>query len=157
MVFGSFLAISSSRKHRAHDRSKTGPAEEPKSPKIGSFVLYRTRCADQRPAAPQTGFASVVQINVQRAINTIETSNIVIVPSVLLQPEGWKKGRYLRLVDWLHMMYDRGAVLCSACSGIFLLAETGLFDGKDATVHFSYARAFEATYPAVPIHPQRVL
>ena len=54
-------------------------------------------------------------------------------------------------------MYDRGAVLCSACSGIFLLAETGLFDGKDATVHFGYARTFAATYPAVPIHPERVL
>ena len=54
-------------------------------------------------------------------------------------------------------MHDRGAVLCSACSGIFLLAETGLFDGKDATVHFGYARAFAATYPAVPIHPERVL
>jgi transcriptional regulator GlxA family with amidase domain len=54
-------------------------------------------------------------------------------------------------------MYDRGAVLCSACSGIFLLAETGLFDGRDATVHFSYARTFAATYPAVSIHPERVL
>jgi len=43
------------------------------------------------------------------------------------------------------------------CSGIFLLAETGLFDGKDATVHFIYARTFAATYPAVPIHPERVL
>ena len=80
--------------------------------------------------------ASGVPINVQRAIDTIETSDIVIVPSVLLRPEGWKKGRYPRLVDWLHAMHDRGAVLCSACSGIFLLAETGLFDGKDATVHF---------------------
>jgi len=101
--------------------------------------------------------ASGVLINVQRAINTIETSDIVIVPSVLLRPQGWQKGRYPRLVDWLHLMYDRGAVLCSACSGIFLLAETGLFDGKDATVHFSYARAFAATYPAIPIHPERVL
>jgi transcriptional regulator GlxA family with amidase domain len=101
--------------------------------------------------------ASGVPINVQRAINTIETSDIVIVPSVLLRSEGWQKGRYPRLVDWLHTMYDRGAVLCSACSGIFLLAETGLFDGKDATVHFGYARAFAATYPAVPIHPERVL
>ena len=54
-------------------------------------------------------------------------------------------------------MYDSGAVLCSACSGIFLLAETGLFDGKDATVHFGYAQTFAATYPAVPIHPERVL
>jgi len=54
-------------------------------------------------------------------------------------------------------MYDRGAMLCSACSGIFLLAETGLFDGRDATVHFSYARTFAVNYPAVPIHPERVL
>jgi transcriptional regulator GlxA family with amidase domain len=103
------------------------------------------------------GLASGVPIDVPRAVDTIETSDIVIVPSVLLRPEGWKKGRYPRLVEWLRTMYDRGAVLCSACSGVFLLAETGLFDGKDATVHFSYAQAFATTYPAVPIHPERVL
>jgi transcriptional regulator GlxA family with amidase domain len=108
-------------------------------------------------AAGPLELASGVPINVQRAVDTIETSDIVVVPSVLLRPEGWERGRYPRLVDWLHTMYDRGAVLCSACSGIFLLAETGLFDGKDATVHFRYAQAFAATYPAVPIHPERVL
>ena len=70
---------------------------------------------------------------------------------------GSQKGRYPRLVDWLRQMHARGAVLCSACSGIFLLAETGLFDGKDATVHFSYAQQFTAAYPAVAIHPERVL
>ncbi len=54
-------------------------------------------------------------------------------------------------------MHRRGALLCSACSGMFLLAETGLFDGVDATVHFGYASAFAETYPEVPIHPDRVL
>ncbi|MCG3114866.1 MAG: helix-turn-helix domain-containing protein [Candidatus Manganitrophus sp. SA1] len=101
--------------------------------------------------------ASGVPIQVQRPVAEIKTTDIVIVPSVLLRPEGWKKGRYPGLVDWLRTMYDGGAVLCSACSGIFLLAETGLFDGKEATVHFGYAGAFAATYPAVPVHPERVL
>jgi transcriptional regulator GlxA family with amidase domain len=101
--------------------------------------------------------ASGVPINVQRAIVEIRTTDIVIVPSVLLRPEGWEKGRYPGLVEWIRMMHERGAVLCSACSGIFLLAETGLFDGKDATVHFGYARAFATKYPGVPIHPERVL
>lgn len=101
--------------------------------------------------------ASGIPVNVQRAVADIETTDIVIVPSVLLRPEGWKRGRYPGLIDWLHKMYGRGAVLCSACSGIFLLAETGLFDGKDATVHFGYAGAFATTYPAVAIHPERVL
>jgi transcriptional regulator GlxA family with amidase domain len=108
-------------------------------------------------AAGPLELASRVPITVQRAVDSIETTDIVIVPSVVLRPEGWKKGRYPRLLDWLLQVHDRGAVLCSACSGIFLLAETGLFDGKDATVHFGYARAFAATYPAVSIHPERTL
>jgi transcriptional regulator GlxA family with amidase domain len=108
-------------------------------------------------AAGPLGLASGVPIDVQRTLDAIETSDIVIVPSIVLRSPGWQKGRYPRLVDWLQQMYESGAVLCSACSGIFLLAETGLFDGKDATVHFGYARAFADAYPAVPIHPERVL
>ena len=101
--------------------------------------------------------ASGVPIQVQRSIDTVEASDIVIVPSILLRADAWTKGRYPRLVEWLRLMYDRGAVVCSACSGIFLLGETGLYDGKDATVHFGYARQFSAAYPAVTIHPERVL
>jgi transcriptional regulator GlxA family with amidase domain len=101
--------------------------------------------------------ASGVPFEVQRAVDDIDTSDVVIVPSVLLRSEGWRKGRYPRLVSWLARMHERGATLCSACSGIFLLAETGLFDGRDATVHFDYARAFTALYPSVSIHPERVL
>ena len=101
--------------------------------------------------------ASGVSIDVQRPVDAIETSDIVIVPSIVLSPEGWRQNRYPRLVEWARTMHERGAALCSACSGIFLLAETGLFDGKDATVHFGYAWAFAAAYPAIRIHPERVL
>ena len=101
--------------------------------------------------------ASRVPVTVQRAVGTLDATDIVIVPSVVLGPEGWRKGRYPELVEWLRAMHGRGAMLCSACSGIFLIAETGLFDGVDATVHFGYARAFADAYPAVRIHPERVL
>lgn len=101
--------------------------------------------------------ASGVPVKVQRAIDMVTTTDIIIVPSVLLGSDGWRKGRYPALVAWLVAMHRRGALLCSACSGLFLLAETGLFDGKDATVHYGYARAFAETYPTVPIHPERVL
>lgn len=101
--------------------------------------------------------ASGVPIDVQRSIDSVEASDIVIVPSVLLRGAGWDKGRYPRLVEWLRRMHERGAVLCSACSGIFLIAETGLFDGKDATVHYGYAQEFAAAHPGVIIHPERVL
>jgi transcriptional regulator GlxA family with amidase domain len=101
--------------------------------------------------------ASGIAVDVQRAIETIEASDIVVVPSILLGPQGWKQNRYPRLVAWLQRLHARGAVLCSACSGIFLLAETGLFDGNHASVHFGYATAFSSTFPAVHIQPERVL
>lgn len=108
-------------------------------------------------AAGPLELASRVPINTQRSIADIQETDIVIVPSVVLGTNGWEKGRYPALVDWLGTMHERGALLCSACSGIFLLAETGLFDGRDATVHFGYAGQFAKAYPAVPIHPERVL
>jgi transcriptional regulator GlxA family with amidase domain len=101
--------------------------------------------------------ASGVPFEVQRAIDDLDATDIVIVPSVLLRDQGWRTGRYPRLLAWIERMHARGALLCSACSGIFLLAETGLFDGRDATVHFGYARAFAALFPDVAIHPERVL
>jgi transcriptional regulator GlxA family with amidase domain len=122
---------------------------------VGATEPFRIEIVGE--ATGPLGLASGVPITVQRGIAGIGTTDIVIVPSVLLRPEGWHKGRYPGLVEWLRTMYERGAVLCSACSGIFLLAETGLFDGADATVHFGYARAFAAAYPAVRIHPERVL
>lgn len=101
--------------------------------------------------------ASGVPFQVQRSVDEVPATDIVIVPSVLLRHGAWPTGRYPRLVEWLRRMHDRGALLCSACSGIFLIAETGLFDGRDATVHFAYAHEFAAVHPAVRIHPERVL
>jgi transcriptional regulator GlxA family with amidase domain len=101
--------------------------------------------------------ASGLRIGVQRAVQDIERTDIVIVPSVLLRADTWQTGRYPVLLGWLRSAHQRGALLCSACSGIFLLAETGLFDGQDATVHFGYASAFATAFPAVTVHPERVL
>lgn len=101
--------------------------------------------------------ASRVPITVQRAIEDVDATDIVIVPSLVVGKDGWAKGRHPEIVAWLREMHRRGALLCSACSGLFLLGETGLWSGMDATVHFGYARTFADAYPEIPIHPDRVL
>jgi transcriptional regulator GlxA family with amidase domain len=100
---------------------------------------------------------SGVPIEARRAIADIETTDVIIVPSILLGPNGWECGRYPGLVDWARKMHAKGALLCSACSGVFLLAETGLFDGQETTVHWGYANAFARAYPQIPLSPERVL
>lgn len=101
--------------------------------------------------------ASGVPVEARRAVAETDATNIIIVPSVLLGAEGWQTGRYPKLVAWAERMHDRGALLCSACSGVFLLAETGLFDGQPTTVHWGYAEAFAKVFPRVPLQPDRVL
>ena len=123
--------------------------------RITDAAPFKVEIVGEKPGS--VDLASGVAAPIQRVIRAVDATDIVIVPSILLPRGGWKAGRYPQLVRWLREMHKRGAVLCSACSGIFLLAETGLFDGRDSTVHFGYAREFAETYPAVPIHPERVL
>lgn len=101
--------------------------------------------------------ASGVPVEARRAAAEVEDTDIVIVPSVVLPPGGWAKARYPGLVDFARRVHRRGAMLCSACSGVFLLAETGLFDGRPSTVHWGYADGFTRAYPGVPVFPDRVL
>lgn len=116
---------------------------------------FRVEIVGLRPGPLE--LASRLPVMVQRGVAALDATDIIIVPSVLIGPEGWQKGRHAELVDWLRERHRRGALLCSACSGIFLLAETAVFDGMDATVHYDYAPAFAAAFPEVPIHPERVL
>ncbi len=101
--------------------------------------------------------ASGLPVRASRGIADIAATDIVIVPSLVVGAEGWIRGRHPELVDWIARMHKQGALLCSACSGIFLLAETGLFDGHPSTVHWGYADHMKKAFPAIPLFPDKVL
>jgi len=101
--------------------------------------------------------ASGVTIDVPTGIDDEPQADIVIVPSVYVGETGWVQGRYPELVDWLTRMNHRGALLCSACSGVFLIAETGLLNRQAVTVHWMYADLFAASYPDVDLFPDKSL
>ena len=135
---------------------------------LGSFrMLGRIEASlpDQPPftieivaaARGSVALASGMPVEAGRAVSEIAATDIVIVPSILLGANGWETGRYPELVEWIARMHAQGALLCSACSGVFLLAETGLFDGQETTVHWGYAEAFAKVFPGVPLQPERVL
>lgn len=92
-----------------------------------------------------------------RGLAEIRKTDIIIVPSIMVDDSGWRAGRYPELVAWTKRMHEQGALLCSACSGVFLLAETGAFDRQPTTIHWSYAESFAKMFPSVPLQPERVL
>lgn len=60
------------------------------------------------------------------------------------------------LLRKLRSAHIRGARLCSICSGAFVLAATGLLDGKAATTHWRYAEKLRQRYPAIDVRPNEL-
>ena len=101
--------------------------------------------------------ASGVPVEAKRSIKQIDSEDVVINPSNLVERGEWQKCRYPLIVKWLSDMQAAGAHLCSTCSGVLLLAETGLLDGKDATVHWMYGPTFRRNFPNVRLRLERAL
>ncbi len=95
--------------------------------------------------------------NAHRTVAEIRDTDIIILPSLLLVGGKWQTGRHPELVHWLTQQHSQGATLCSACSGVLILAETGLLDGLDATLHWAYERAFAENFPKVNLRLEDVL
>ena len=64
-------------------------------------------------------------------------------------------GRYPALVTWLRTMHERDAMVCAACSGGMLTAETGLLDGHEATTHWAAEPYFREHHPEVVLRLTR--
>jgi transcriptional regulator GlxA family with amidase domain len=102
--------------------------------------------------------ASGIAITVHRSVDEVSEADVVIVPSMAFsQDEEWTPGRYPKLVHWLRKMYDGGATICSACTGANLTAETGLFDGHEATIHWMSENRFRRRHPDIRLRPDEAL
>ncbi|TKC88835.1 transcriptional regulator FtrA [Trinickia terrae] len=57
------------------------------------------------------------------------------------------------LLRRLRAAHERGARLCSICSGVFVLAAAGVLDGKRVTTHWRYAEKLQQRYPSLQVEP----
>ncbi|MFC3283093.1 GlxA family transcriptional regulator [Litchfieldella rifensis] len=59
--------------------------------------------------------------------------------------------------DWLRRHHAAGGTLASVCAGAFVLAETGLLDGRVATTHWLYEEQFQSRFPKVHLDVDRLI
>ncbi|MES2630069.1 MAG: helix-turn-helix domain-containing protein [Bacteroidota bacterium] len=55
------------------------------------------------------------------------------------------------LKDWITTQYKQGAEVASLCLGAFLLASTGLLNGKQCSTHWLMANRFRTMFPEVEL------
>jgi transcriptional regulator GlxA family with amidase domain len=61
-----------------------------------------------------------------------------------------------KTLGFVRALAKRGARVASVCSGTYILAETGLLDGRRATTHWQRTRHFVKTYPRIKLEPDRI-
>lgn len=83
--------------------------------------------------------------------------DVVVIPDLAVMPGEDLAGRHALEKAWLRAHYADGAMIATACTGGLILAESGLLDGHDATIHWAYCEAMATRYPRVRVHPHRAL
>ena len=94
-----------------------------------------------------------IQIKPAAAINDIRKTDLIYIPTTGLSIDDVVE-RNAPVVPWLKRWHKRGAEIASVCSGVGLVAETGMLDGKRATTHWGLAERFREKYPRVKWMPE---
>jgi transcriptional regulator GlxA family with amidase domain len=92
-----------------------------------------------------------VRIQPHVSIDRVKHTDLVIISSEDLSV---LSDAIKEVVPWLVERFEDGASIASVCTGAFLLAETGLLNGKRATTHWGFADEFRRRYPEVILTPE---
>jgi transcriptional regulator GlxA family with amidase domain len=114
----------------------------------------------------ETNFLRVTRWSLNADTNTPERESTSedensVIPAVLILPPhlGGPVARedVLPFVDWLRTFHQAGATLASVCGGAFVLGETGLLAGRQATTHWTHADAFRQRFPKAQLDIDRLI
>jgi transcriptional regulator GlxA family with amidase domain len=89
-------------------------------------------------------------------ISDIPKTDLIIIPSL---NHNYQKSlqHNKKLIQWIEEQYHAGAEIASICTGAFLLAETGLLNGKTCSTHWSAANHFSKMFPEVDLQSDRLI
>ena len=104
---------------------------------------------------PVTAYGNI-RIQADLAISDVTRTDCVVIspllPNITPMPPD-----IAALARWLKDLKQRGTTIATVCTGTFILAETGLLDGKQATTNWQYARLFKKQYPDVRLESDYML
>jgi transcriptional regulator GlxA family with amidase domain len=95
-------------------------------------------------------------VTVERLVDEVQTTNLIIIPALdgdLTKAVEINK----EFVPWIIDQYTAGAEVASLCLGAFLLASTGLLNGRQCATHWLAARQFCEMFPEVKLVTEKII
>lgn len=94
--------------------------------------------------------AGLFTVHTDASISEVQKTDLIVIPALsgdiqtaLVANSGF--------IPWIREQHSRGAEVASLCVGAFLLAATGLLEGKKCSTHWLFANQFRAMFPGVEL------
>lgn len=114
----------------------------------GKPALFEVVLVGASPVVSLGGGAFSVHPDYQ--LTDMPTADLIVVPALSGDLETALR-QNAALVPWIVAQRRAGAEVASLCIGAFLLAATGLLDGKKCSTHWLFAPQFRAMFPQVTL------
>jgi transcriptional regulator GlxA family with amidase domain len=115
---------------------------------------FKVQLVGLTPATPLTG--GLFTAHNQVVLDDVKKTDLVIIPAF--------DGDFQQMIDanrpfvpWIMQQYNQGAEVASLCIGAFLLAATGLLNGKKCATHWMAANEFRRMFPAVNLVTEKII
>ena len=121
-----------------------------------------TASVDGRPAVMD----HLVSITPACSADEVERPDLIFVPAGGLPLDTLVQTGYVvdaviarnaGAIPWLRRWAADGAKIAGVCSGVALLAEAGLLEGKRATTHWGLTDVYRARFPSVDWQPEYII
>lgn len=93
---------------------------------------------------------SLFTVHIDKQLKDVQQTDLVFIPALSGDMET-ALNLNKELVPWIVKQYNGGAELASLCIGAFLLAKTGLLNGKKCSTHWNSANEFRQMFPEVEL------
>ena len=123
--------------------------------KRGKKVNYKIQTAG---ISKKVSFSNgVIMLQPDVNISEIKKTDLIIVPpSSIRNNTDILKGNKA-IIHWIEKQYILGAEVASMCSGIFMLAATGILNGKTCSAHWAHAETFRNAFPDVHLKEDKLI
>ncbi|MEZ5103026.1 MAG: helix-turn-helix domain-containing protein [Draconibacterium sp.] len=89
-------------------------------------------------------------IHVEKLVREVENTDLIIIPALFGDMNQALESNK-ELIPWIIKQYQSGAEIASLCVGAFLLASTGLLNGKKCSTHWGFIDDFSKMFPGVEV------
>lgn len=116
--------------------------------------FYTIHLAGISPAVDFHGGLFSVKPHLQ--ISEIPKTDLIIIPSLSHEYQQAIDANK-EMIDWIKGQYSQGAEIASICTGAFLLAASGILEGKSCSTHWAFADSFRTMFPNIDLQRDKLI